>query len=276
MEREAQTWELSSEKFLEDVRPLLDEALKQRVGVNSVELSLGSGELEGYEELMVYFREEGAPWFSRIEVSPLRLYVDKFEPEIGEWNGTAVCVGTEESGKHSFINGTGIPTRDLNKADWGMVLDKAKSQLAIAISSSSNRQEAGSDSEKADNRNFVREYDKIFQELSVGALRYPSALYPGFEYGVVRVSDEQGTWFEMQNFYQREGENGSKRPARRLLIINDPNKEIVERGIVILESPVEFKWYRQEGIYRGTPLSNEEKKWAISAQKKILLASKQA
>ena len=170
-EREAPKRGLSKERFLEDVRPLLDEALRQRVGVHSVEFWSNEGEPQSSEKLRIHFKEENAPRMSLVEITPNSLYVNKYDPEMGEgeWDVSSVFFGSINEGEapRFYINETKTPVREITEADWVRVLKKAKDALAVAVSGHSKAEEAEPDSTK-DNRDFLHHYDKRVQETVTG------------------------------------------------------------------------------------------------------------
>ncbi|MBI4157577.1 hypothetical protein HY502_01905 [Candidatus Woesebacteria bacterium] len=283
-ERETDAGKITKERFLKDLRPIIDEALEKRVGVNSVDLYSVDGRILGSEEIKVYFREEGAPEFSSLVISPNNLYVDKYVSEMSDWDRTFVDFGRSEGEDVAkpMINETNTPNQELTETQWVRVLEKAKNALTLAITGQSKVSESKRAGETGEGQNFIQEYDKLFQGISENALgktlTLPSVLYPDAEYRIALVFINDSTQkLVMQNLCLKvEGQmNGSQKPTARLMTVNgDPQRKYISRSIAIFESPIEIKWQEHEDRQRGAQLTSEEERWAHEAASKVLESAK--
>lgn len=287
-EREVNCADLTRESFLEDIRPILDEALERRIGVNSVELWSAGGVLKSYyEKLKIYFKEENAPQMSRIEITPNSLEVDTYAPEMEDWNRSNVFFGSLNEGEapRFYINETNTPIREIDEAEWVRVLKKARDAMAIAVSGqtkesesplrprSEARQRAGeTEGETGGDQYFIQEYDKIMQEAESGNFgsvsTFPSELYPDYEYKAAEIFGESNSQeIVLQNFSRKVEGSNSREPDTRLLRVSDGRSN---NSVSIRDLSDSVRWYDHSERQSGTPLTTEEKRQVLGSVQSVL------
>lgn len=274
--QEAPKGGLTRERFLKDVRPLLDEALRQRVGVLSVELYSVEGALQSYFERL----RAGVPRVSQIEITPNSLEASKHVPEIEDWERSNVFFGSLDEGEapRFYLNQTNTPIKEVDETEWERVLEQAKDSLTLAVSGQSQaggQRPKESEDERGEGWSFIREYDRLFQEASNasawGVSTFPSELYPGYGFKATLVFGESNAQeLEMQSFLRKKG----AKPVTRLLKVS--NDRGLSGGVLVRDLPSEVNWYEHIDKHPGTPLTSEERTQVLTSAQNILRSAKRA
>lgn len=265
-EQEAPKGGLTKERFLEGVRPILDEALRQGVGVASIEVYSAEGALQSYFERL----KVGTPNVSHIEITPNSLEVGEYVPEKRDWDRFNVFLGSLEEGEapRFYLNQTNTPIREVDEAEWERVLAKAK--VALRESESKGAEEIEADT--VEDQSFVVEYERIMQEAQNGNFGrvsiFPSELFPDYEYRAAQIFGESNSQdIVLQSFSRKVDSSNSQEPDTRLLRVSNESSNV---SVVIRDLSPEVRWYEKGDRHFGTPLTSEEKRQVLDSARGVL------